>query len=372
MSSNEEGKKTSLFEEHKKFGAKIIPFGGWLMPVSYEGVLAEHATVRENCGVFDVSHMGEVRVKGKDAVRYMQHMTINDVSKLGDSQGQYSAILNERGGFVDDLIVYRLTADDFLICVNASNTDKDFNWFKTHTQGFNVTVTNESAQWSQLAIQGPKSYEAIATLLPDSERGHVSTLPYMGITKVKLFGKDAFVARTGYTGEKGFEVYLPNDIAAKSWQTLFEKARSVNIKPIGLGARDTLRLEAGYLLYGNDMNDDVTPLEAGIGWATRMDCGDFIGKPVLEKQKTGGLKRKLQAFKMEDSAIPRHEMAVFQNDEHVGYVSSGSALPTVGGAGGMALLNSRLKEGDRVEVDVRGKRKAARLVKRPLYTARVK
>lgn len=372
MNSEEAGKKTALFDEHNKLGAKIVPFGGWLMPVSYESVLAEHASVRERCGIFDVSHMGEVRVRGRDAARYMQYLTINDASKLGDGQGQYSAILNDRGGFVDDLIVYRLTADDFLVCVNASNTDKDFSWFAGHTNGFQVAVVNESSQWSQLAIQGPQSFAAVAYILTDVDRQRVAELPYMGIAKIKIFDKHAFVARTGYTGEKGYEIYLPNEIAAQTWRALLNTASTTNIKPIGLGARDTLRLEAGYLLYGNDMNDDVTPLEAGIGWATRFDCGDFHGKAILEKQKATGLTRKLFAFKMEDNAIPRHEMAVFQNTEHVGVVTSGSVLPTVGGSGGMALLSAKLKEGDAVEIDVRGKRKKARLVKRPHYAARVK
>lgn len=365
--------KTSLFEEHVKLGAKIIPFGGWMMPVSYEGVLAEHRTVREACGIFDVSHMGEIRVKGPDAFKYVQWMTINDVNRLGDGNGQYTATLNEQGGFVDDLIAYRLAADEYFLVVNASNTDKDYAWFAKNAARFNVKVTNESEQWSQVAVQGPNAPAAVATMLSPAEKEQLLALKYTGIMRAKLFGVDALVARTGYTGEKGYEIYMPHSIASKVWNAMLATAPQTGMKPIGLGARDTLRLEAGYLLYGNDMNDTVTPLEAGIAWAVRMETDDFIGKSVLARQKAEGLTRHLMCFVMQDSAIPRHDMEVFVGGERVGKVMSGSALPTVGGAGGMALLDPRrVKEGDTVELDVRGKRKAAKIVKRPLYQAKVK
>jgi aminomethyltransferase len=352
-----DGRKTPLFEEHQRLNAKIVPFGGWMMPVSYEGVLAEHKAVREQCGIFDVSHMGEVWIKGPQAAAFCQWMLINDVNKLVDGGGQYTAMLNPEGGFVDDLILYRLGPEEFLACVNASNTDKDFAWFAKHAPKFNVRVTNESAKWSQLAVQGPTSTDIVCDLLTAPEQATLRELKFTGIMRVKLFGQDALIARTGYTGERGYEIYLPNAVAAKTWQSLI----------------DTLRLEAGYLLYGNDMNDTVTPLEAGIQWAVRMDCGDFQGRNVLERQKAEGLKRKLFAFKMQDSAIPRHDMDVYADGKKIGHVTSGSSLPTVGGAGGMALLDCRVvKEGSRIEVDVRGKRKAAVVDKRPLYTARVK
>jgi aminomethyltransferase len=373
VATHDDGRKTSLFDEHVKLGGKIIPFGGWMMPVQYEGVLAEHRTVREACGIFDVSHMGEIRVKGPDAAKYVQYMTINDVNRLGDGNGQYTATLNEQGGFVDDLIAYRLKADEFFLVVNASNTDKDYAWFAKNASRFNVKVTNESDQWSQVAVQGPNAPAAVAELLSASEKEQLLALKYTGIMSAKICGTEVLVARTGYTGEKGYEIYMPHSVARQVWNAFLATAPRTGMKPIGLGARDTLRLEAGYLLYGNDMNDTVTPLEAGIQWAVRMDAGDFSGKSVLEKQKTEGLKRHLMCFKMEDSAIPRHDMEVYVNNELVGKVMSGSALPTVGGSGGMALLDPRrVKEGDLVEVDVRGKRKAARIVKRPLYSAKVK
>lgn len=360
--------KTPLYDDHVALKAKMVAFGGWTMPVSYEGVLAEHKTVREQVGLFDVSHMGEVRVKGADAERFLQGITINDLKKLSDGAGQYSALLNEDGGMIDDLIVYRLASTEFFICVNASNSDKDFEWIYEKSKGFNVVVTNESTFWSQIAVQGPNSLKALDSLVPD-----LSSLSYTSIRAISLFGKNALIARTGYTGEWGYEVYLPNEVASKTWNALLQTAPKTGAKPIGLGARDTLRLEACYLLYGNDMNDEVNPLEAGIAWATKLDKGDFIGRSALIAKKEAGLQRKIIAFKMLEDAIPRHGMPVVSSSGAVlGEVTSGSVLPTVGGAGGMALVSSSLKEGDEIWVDVRGKVKRAQIVKRPLYAARVK
>ncbi len=366
-------KKTAFFEEHKKAQARIVEFGGWLMPVSYEGTLAEHQTVREKCGMFDVSHMGEIFVRGKNAEAFSQHVTINDVTKLQLGQAQYSAILNEKGGMIDDLLVYKLKEDEFLFCANASNTDKDFAWIKSQGQSFGgVTVENESPSWSQLAIQGPNSCQAVMAVIPRKYRDELQGLKYTHMIWAELFGKKVLIARTGYTGELGYELYLPHEIASKTWQEFLKTAPTTGLKPIGLGARDTLRLEACYLLYGNDMNETVTPLEAGISWATKMNGPSFIGKSVLEKQKSEGLKRKICAFKMtEEKAIPRHDMDVYFKGELAGKVTSGSVLPTLGGAGGMSFLSSAIKEGDTIEVDIRGKRKSAKIVKRPLYTAKV-
>ena len=365
-------RKTMLFNLHKAAGAKIVEFGGWLMPVSYEGVLAEHKLVREQCGLFDVSHMGEVRVKGPDAEKYMQHLTINDASKLKPFQGQYSAILKPDGGMIDDLIVYRLASDEFFVCVNASNAAKDFAWFHENSGKFAVDVTNESDQWSQLAVQGPNSTAAVNAIVAKQEQPKLASLAYTGMMQVQLFGTSALIARTGYTGELGYELYIPNSIAEECWNALLATAPATGIKPVGLGARDTLRLEACYLLYGNDMDETVSPLEAGIGWATKLEKGDFIGRAVLMTQKNDGVKRKIYAFKMKEDGIPRHDMAVFINNTLVGKVTSGSFLPTLGGAGGMAILSSFVKEGDQIEIDIRGKRKLATVAKRPLYSPKVK
>lgn len=365
--------KTPLCEAHKTLKAKMVPFGGWLMPVSYSSVLAEHKNVRERCGIFDVSHMGEVFVRGPAAAKFLQKMTINDIGRLSDRSGQYTAILHPHGGMIDDLIVYRLREDEFLVCVNASNADKDFNWFKDNAKGIpGVTVTNESSAWSQIAVQGPKSKQALSPLLGAVDKGAFDALDYMQIMSLTLFGQKCHLARTGYTGEWGYEIYVPNMVASKLWMALLEQ-EAHGVQPIGLGARDTLRLEACYLLYGNDMNDTVSPLEAGISWAVRLDAGDFIGRDALVKQKEAGLTRLVSAFKMEDDGIPRHDMEVYLGETPVGKVTSGSVLPTVGGAGGMMMVDPRkVKVGDTIHVDVRGKRKLARLVQKPLYKAKVK
>ena len=275
---------------------------------------------------------------------------------------------------IDDLIVYRLRADRFLICVNASNTSKDFGWISQQAQKFpGVQVNNESDKWSQLAVQGPKSPTAIDALIGAPDRDRFHALNYMDIMPLKLFGREALLARTGYTGEHGYEIYLPNEVVEKTWSALLETHSRSGIQPIGLGARDTLRLEACYLLYGNDMNDDVSPLEAGIAWAVKLSKGDFIGRNALLSQKEHGKKRTQFAFTMIEDGIPRAGMELHKNGERVGVVTSGSVLPTVGGAGGLALLDTgKVVLGDQVEVDIRGKRKLARLVEKPLYKAKVK
>ncbi|MCX6124985.1 MAG: glycine cleavage system aminomethyltransferase GcvT [Proteobacteria bacterium] len=359
--------RTVLFAEHVAQNAKMVPFGEWTMPVSYAGVLAEHRSVREFVGLFDVSHMGEIRVKGPDATRYLQRITINDIAKLKDGDGQYSAILNESGGMIDDLIVYRLASDEYFICVNASNSSKDFDWLLSQSKSFQVTLNNESPDWAQIAVQGPHSARALRPFLSD-----IDSLAYTQIRPVTLFGQPCYIARTGYTGELGYEVYIPNSAARNLWLGLMERSGETGVKPIGLGARDTLRLESCYLLYGNDMDDTVSPLEAGISWATKFDKGDFIGRAALVQQKATGVMRKIVAFKMIDEGIPRHGMQVIFEGLPSGKVTSGSVLPTVGGAGGMAMVSSLIKEGDEISIDVRGNHRKARVVKRPLYQAKVK
>ena len=365
-------KKTPLFDLHAQSGAKMVPFGGWIMPVSYESVLAEHKNVREACGIFDVSHMGEVRVKGPDAERFLQWLTINDIGRLKVGAGQYSAILNDSGGMIDDLIIYRLGDDEFFICVNAGNRSKDFAWIKDKSHGYAVDVNDESDQWAQIAIQGPKSLDVMTSLLSSSDADRLRGLPYTNILKAVLMGSSVYIARTGYTGEFGFEVYLPSQGAKQVWTALASLKDKYGVKPIGLGARDTLRLEACYLLYGNDMTDTVSPLEAGISWATKMEKGDFIGRAALMQQKSHGVTRQIAAFKMVEDGIPRHGMKVFHQGKEVGQVTSGSVLPTIGGAGGMALISVGPKEGEEVFIDIRGQQKRARICKRPLYAARTK
>lgn len=365
-------RRTPLFEEHKNLGAKLVPFGGWEMPISYEGVIAEHHAVRQKCGLFDVSHMGEIFVEGPEAEKFLQWMTVNDLSRLADGQGQYSALLNDQGGIVDDLILYRLRADRFLLCVNASNTEKDFRWIKEHASRFKVNVTDDSARWSQIAVQGPESLATLKGLFSAADATRLAALNYMDIASFPMFGADVFVARTGYTGEQGFELYMPNAVATKIWRELLAQGPKTGVKPIGLGARDTLRLEACYLLYGNDMDDNVSPLEAGIGWAVRLEK-DFLAKDRLAAEKARGSSRKMVAFLLDDKGIARPGMDVYSGEKKIGAVTSAGFLPTLDKSGGMALIDaSAAKVGDTVEVDIRGKRKLAKIVKRPLYSARVK
>lgn len=341
------------------------------MPIQYEGVIAEHQTVRTGCGSFDVSHMGEIIVSGEQAQDFLQWVTINDITRLAPGQGQYSAMLNEAGGMIDDLIIYRIADQEYLLCVNASNDDKDYQWLSSQSGKFKVKLSHESDRWSQIAIQGPKSSECLLALFDNATQNKISALQYMEIIPADFQGQTGWIARTGYTGEKGFEIYIPNLVAAATFTDLVEKT---DAKPIGLGARDTLRLEACYLLYGNDMNDTVSPIEAGIGWATRMDCGEFVGKDAVVKHKEAEAKRRKNvAFIMEDKGIGRQGMKLYKGDQLVGEITSGSHLPSLEKAGGMALVDKDLVAvGDSVEIDVRGKRKLAKIVKRPLYSAKVK
>jgi aminomethyltransferase len=364
-------KTTALHAIHKKLKAKMAGFGGWDMPISYQGVLAEHKQVREACGIFDVSHMGEIFVSGPEALAFLQYHTVNDLSRLDIGGGQYSALPTEDAGFVDDLIIYRLGPELYLLCVNASNAEKDYLWLKEHLGSYQAKVDNQSHLWSQIAIQGPKSLESLRVLLSSEDQERVAKLPYTGIVATKFFGQEGYTARTGYTGEWGYEIYLPNAVAAEAFAALLENSPA---KPIGLGARDTLRLEACYLLYGNDMDETVSPIEAGIGWAVRFDKGEFLGKAKMQAQKNGQLPaRKMVAFELEEQGIPRHGMEIYRGHRKIGVVTSGSFLPTLERAGGMALIESEgAKLGEHFEVDVRGQRKVAKIVKKPLYSTQVK
>lgn len=367
MTQQDNLKTTAIYPCHRDLGAKLVDFSGWHMPIHYESVLKEHEYVRTGCGIFDVSHMGEFVVKGDSALSYLQNLTINDVSKLAVGGGQYSAILNENGGMIDDLILYRTGENEYFVCVNAANIDKDFAWFKKNCPQ-DVLLENQSEKWSQIAVQGPNSLECLNACLDQEGQKLASTLAYTHIGKVNISGQQAWLARTGYTGEVGFEIYLPNECAASFFAELAKHA-----KPIGLGARDTLRLEACYLLYGNDMNEGVSPLEASIGWATKLEKGDFIGRKALLAQKEAGISRRIAAFCLEEKAVPRAGMDIYCGEEKIGTVTSGSVLPSVGGFGGMALIQSEFAKVDtEVEIDIRGKRKIAKIKKKPLYTARVK
>ena len=368
--------KTPIYDEHLALGAKMVNFSAWSMPVFYEKITSEHLHVREHAGLFDVSHMGEFFVTGSEAKSFLQRALINDLDLLSPGQSQYTALLNEKGGMIDDLLVYQLEEEEFLLCVNASNIEKDFTWLAQLKEAFpEVNLSNASKDFAQLAVQGPKSLESLSFLSAYSAKKKIEELSYGEILEIGDDpSKKLYIARTGYTGEKGFELYIPKEQAVECWRAILATSSKTNIKPVGLGARDTLRLEACYPLYGNEMNDTVSPLEIGIGWATKMKKDiKFIGHEALSQQKEEGLKRRLYAFHMLDSGIARLDMKVFQNGEEIGTVTSGSMLPSLGKKGGLALLESqKLNKDEAIEIDIRGQRKKATLTKKPMYQAKIK
>ncbi|MFM9028326.1 MAG: glycine cleavage system aminomethyltransferase GcvT [Bacteroidota bacterium] len=357
-------KNIALTETHSRLGAKMVPFAGYLMPVSYEGINAEHETVRNGVGVFDVSHMGEFIIKGEHAMELIQRLTSNDVSKLVDGKVQYSCIPNENGGIVDDLLVYRIDSKTYMLVVNASNIEKDWNWISSkNTLG--VEMIDISDRTSLFAVQGPKATEV---LQPLTEMDLVN-MEYYTFSKGRFAGCDnVLVSATGYTGAGGFEVYVENKDAEKIWNTIFEAGNTYGIKPIGLGARDTLRLEMGFCLYGNDIDDTTSPIEAGLGWITKF-TKDFTNSSALKQQKEAGVKRKLVGFEMIDRGIPRHDYEIRNSDgATIGKVTSGTQSPSLQKAIGMGYVTAEYaKEGSDVFIVVRDKSLRAKVVKIPFY-----
>ncbi len=357
-------KNTALTNTHISLGAKMVPFAGYNMPVQYEGINAEHATVRNGVGVFDVSHMGEFILKGEHALDLIQRVTSNDASKLYDGKVQYSCLPNEQGGIVDDLLVYRIDELTYMLVVNASNIEKDWNWIqKFNTQG--VEMHNISDKTSLLAIQGPK---AAAALQPLTEVD-LASMEYYNFVKGRFAGIDnVLISATGYTGAGGFEVYFDNEHADVIWNAIFEAGKPFNIKPIGLGARDTLRLEMGFCLYGNDIDDTTSPIEAGLGWITRFSK-IFTNSEALLAEKEAGVLRKLVGFEMVDRGIPRHDYEIVNADGAViGKVTSGTQSPSLQKAIGMGYVDKAMaKEGTEIFVHIRGTRIKAKVVKFPFY-----
>ncbi len=355
--------RTPLHDVHVRAGARIVEFAGWEMPVQYQGILAEHAAVRERVGLFDVSHMGEVVFRGPKALDSLQRLFTNDLARCADGQAQYGCLCREEGGIVDDVVVYRRSADDLLVCVNAGNRQKDYEWL--HGHAFGADVSNESDAWAQLALQGPLAASALQRLT--SVR-----LPSVGtyrFTQGDVAGVPCLIARTGYTGEDGFELFCASPQGPKTWAALMEAAQPEGIRPCGLGARDSLRLEMAYRLYGSDMDDTTTPLEAGLSWVVKLDKGDFVGRQSLQKQKEAGLSKKLVGFTLTEPGIPRHGYAVLQDGKPVGTVTSGTKSPTLGTSIGLAYVPPGLAaEGSTFAVDVRGRAVAAKVVKTPFYS----
>ena len=338
----------------------MVEFAGWEMPVQYKGVLEEHAAVRERVGIFDVSHMGEVTIEGPQALATAQRLSTNDLAKCADGQAQYGALCNEKGGVIDDIIVYRHSPDRLFICVNASGREKDFEWMQSHALS-GARVEQHSDDWAQIAIQGPQAPSLVDSLCSPN----VIDLAYYhfrpGVTVAGIPG--CIVARTGYTGEDGFEVFVPPDGARKLWNALVAKGAT----PCGLGARDSLRLEVAYRLYGNDMDEEHTPLEAGLGWIVKLDkAGGFIGSDALKEQKAQGLKRKLVGFKLTGKGIARHGYPVLSQSSRVGEVTSGTMSPVLKEPIGLAYVPTGLSKVDTaIEIEIRGKPVAAQVVKTP-------
>ncbi|MEA2694763.1 MAG: aminomethyltransferase [Acidobacteriota bacterium] len=364
----EELKRTPLYECHKEAGGKMVPFAGWEMPVQYSGVMEEHRAVRTAAGLFDVSHMGEIRVRGAGALGLLQRLTPNDVSKLAPGRAHYSGLLTDRATYVDDLLIYRLGEEDFLVVVNASNADRDFDWIASRVGDAPdaAEVVNASDDYALLALQGPK---ALAILAPLASLD-VSTLRYYGFAQGEVAGVPALISRTGYTGEDGVELYLAPEDAPAVWRRLLQEGAPHGLVPAGLGARDTLRLEAGMALYGHEIDDTTTPLEAGLAWVVKLGKGDFLGRDVLAFQQAEGVKRKLVGFEVLGRGIGRQGHSILDaSGNSVGSVTSGTFSPTFEKALGMAYVPVGLDSpGTRLGLDVRGKQVEAQVVALPFYT----
>lgn len=370
MSENTPLKTTPLFEIHKKLKGKIVPFAGWNMPIQYAGVIEEHRAVREGVGVFDVSHMGEIDVRGPEAKPFLQKLLTNDMNKLDNGGILYSLMCYENGGVVDDLLVHRFEEDHYFLCVNASNTDKDFEWAVKLAEEFDVQVDNLSDRTAQLAIQGPRA-ESLLQKLADVPLDEIT---YYRFLKGRVSGEAAVIARTGYTGEDGFEIYMDADSAVPVFEALMEAGKEFDLQPIGLGARDTLRLEMGYALYGQEIDADRSPLEAGLGWVIKLKKADaFVGQEALASQKDKGLNRKLVGVKLTDRGVPRSHYKVLHNGSPVGEVTSGTFSPTLNT--GVALCNvptELSKPGTRLDIAIRNSTVAGEVTSLPFVPSRVK
>jgi len=361
----EELKKTPLHEEHVRLGGKMVPFAGYEMPVQYAtGITAEHRAVRERAGMFDVSHMGEFEVRGADALALVQRVAVNDASAMEVGQAQYSALCREDGGILDDLIVYRFDRH-YMLVVNASNRDKDFAWVDGHASDLDVDVLDRSDEIALLAVQGPMAREVLRPLT-DMD---VDEVGYYRFRPGEVSGRAAIVSATGYTGEDGFELYVDAEDAVELWRELLAAGEAHGLVPAGLGARDSLRLEMGYALYGNDLDEGHTPLEAGLGWITKLGKGDFIGREALARQKETGVERRLVGLRLLERGFPRPGYAIRSKGETVAAVTSGTLSPSLGEGIAMAYLPVGLADaGTEVEVDLRGKAVRARVVRPPFYT----
>ena len=356
-------RRTPLYEAHVRLGGRMVEFGGYEMPVQYPtGVIKEHMAVREACGLFDVSHMGEVLLEGPEAVKNLNHLLTNDYTVMEDGQARYSPMCNEHGGTVDDLIVYRISPERYFIVVNASNREKDVAWMRDHISG-QVKLTDVSDSWGQIALQGPKAQEILEKL---TEKENIPEKSYHALFDREVGGIPCIVSRTGYTGSDGFELYVPASRTEELWNLLLEAGREYGLIPCGLGARDTLRLEASMPLYGHELSETISPLTAGLGYFVKMDKPDFIGKAALEA--AGKPAQRRVGLRALGRGIPREHQDVYFNGQKVGQTTSGTHCPYIGGPAAMAIIDLACGEiGTKVEVDVRGRRIEAEVVKMPFY-----
>lgn len=358
-------KKTVLNQVHRQAGARMVEFGGWEMPVQYSGVIAEHMAVRETAGLFDVSHMGEIEISGPQAFDFLQYATINDVAALVDGQIQYTALCYPTGGVVDDLTLYRFAADRYLLCVNASNSDKDFAWLQqllAESDLSDLKLINRSPEYAQLALQGPLADRILAELTSTD----LTAIKYYNFVEGEVAGVATIISRTGYTGEEGFELYCPVSGAVTLWQQLMAVGSPLGLLPTGLGARDTLRLEKAYALYGHEITADILPLEARLAWITKLKKGPFVGSQALLAAKNAGLKRKLVGLKLTESGVPRENYPVLSGGREVGYVTSGTMSPCLRQGIALALIEADIADGEQpLQVAIRKRQVGAERVSLP-------
>ncbi len=359
-------KQTPLYNDHLRLNARMANFAGWQMPIQYSGIIKEHNAVRTSAGLFDVSHMGEIEFSGPQALPTVNYLTANDASKLQDGHAQYSILLNEKATVIDDIIVYRFSAEKFLMVVNASNAEKDFNWV-TQNNKFQATISDRSNDYALLALQGPTAQEALQNIT----NAHLDILSSFHFVQAEIADQtNCFIASTGYTGEKGYELFCPPESASAVWQAILEKGNHLGVLPAGLGARDTLRLEMKYSLYGHEISDQTNPLEAGLSWVVKLNQeNNFIGKQALQNIKKQGLNRKLVGFKMLDRSIPREGCPIHINNEKVGVVTSGTMSPSLKQGIGIGYVPIEMANIDnKIFIDIRGSLREALIVKTPFYS----
>lgn len=362
MSATTTIRRTALNETMRKYGGKMVDFHGWELPIEFSGILKEHEAVRKSAGIFDVSHMGQVFVTGADAFKLLQMTNANDLRKATPGKGVYSHVTNEKAGLVDDIIAFCLAADRYLVIVNATTSTKDYEWFKSHATKMHVKVENHSDDYSMLAVQGPNVPKMFEVFAPEALK-----LPRFGIVEKEIFGEHGFISRTGYTGEDGFEITVPHKVIEQVWEKMMELGKPYNIIPCGLGARDTLRLESGYLLYGSDVDDEHTTYESGYGWVVCLDKGDFIGRQILADQKANGVKRRLTGLTL-TGGVPRSGCKVFMDGREIGELNSATYSPTLKKGIGVGYLTpAGLKPGTPLEVEIRGRRVKAEVAATPFF-----